>query len=93
MKNGTFCFRIGGVSGLVTLAYNYGLFSIFEEVIQYNLVWDRLRLMNCEANCFKSGYTSITSSQISNISYNVMLTTKFNDFSILTSIISWDYLN
>ena len=93
IKTGTFCLRTGGGRGLVTLAYTKRIFSIFEQVIRYNLVWGSLRLINCEGNCFKSGYTSITSSQISNISYNVIFTTKFNDFSILISIISWDYLN
>ena len=28
-----------------------------------------------------------------NIPYNVIFTTKFNDSSILISIISWDYMN
>ena len=38
-------------------------------------------------------YSSITCSKISNIPYNLVFTTKFNDFSILFTIISWDYLN
>jgi len=42
---------------------------------------------------FWTGYTSITYSKIENIPYNLMFTTKFNDFSVLISIISWDYLN
>jgi hypothetical protein len=41
----------------------------------------------------KPGYTSITCSNISNIPYNLIFTTKFNDFSILIMIISCDYLN
>jgi hypothetical protein len=38
----------------------------------------------------KPDYASIT---ISNIPYNLIFTTKFNDSSILITIISWDYLN
>jgi hypothetical protein len=41
----------------------------------------------------KTGYTSITCSTISNIPYNLIFTTKFNDSSILITIISCDYLN
>ena len=41
----------------------------------------------------KAGYASITCSTISNIPYNLILTTKFNDSSILITIISCDYLN
>ena len=41
----------------------------------------------------KPGYTSITCSTISNIPYNLIFTTKFNDSSILISIISYDYLH
>ena len=37
--------------------------------------------------------TSITCTKIEHIPYNLAFTTKFNDFSILNSIISWDYLN
>ena len=39
-------------------------------------------------NCSKPGYASITRSKIENIPYNLILTTKFNDSSILISIIS-----
>jgi hypothetical protein len=39
------------------------------------------------------GYASITCSTISNIPYNLIFTTKFNDSSILITIISCDYLN
>ena len=39
------------------------------------------------------GYTSITCSTISNIPYNLIFTTKFNDSSISITIISFDYLN
>jgi len=41
----------------------------------------------------KPGYTSIVCSKISNIPYNLIFTTKFNDSSISITIISWDYLN
>jgi hypothetical protein len=41
----------------------------------------------------KPGYASIICSTISNIPYNSILTTKFNDSSILITIISYDYLN
>ena len=44
-------------------------------------------------NCSKPGYTSITCSKISNIPYNLIFTTKFNDSSILITIISFNYLN
>jgi hypothetical protein len=44
-------------------------------------------------NCSKPGYASITCSKISNIPYNLTFTTKFNDSSIVITIISWDYLN
>jgi len=36
---------------------------------------------------------SITCSKIEHIPYNLILTTKLNDSSILITIISWDYLN
>jgi hypothetical protein len=39
------------------------------------------------------GYSNITCSTISNISYNLLFTTKFNDSSIFITIISCDYLN
>ena len=41
----------------------------------------------------KPGYAGITCSTISNIPYNLIFTTKFNDSSILITIISCDYLN
>ena len=41
----------------------------------------------------KPGYASITCSTISNNPYNLIFTTKFNDSSILITIISCDYLN
>ena len=44
-------------------------------------------------SCSKPGYTSITCSKISNIPYNLIFTTKFNDCSIFITIISYDYLN
>jgi hypothetical protein len=43
-----------------------------------------------EINIFEA---SITCSTISNIPYNLILTTKFNDSSILITIISRDYMN
>ena len=49
------------------------------------MVWVSLRLINREA--------SITCSTISNIPYNLTFKTKFNDSSILITIISCDYLN
>jgi hypothetical protein len=39
------------------------------------------------------GYASITCSTISNIPYILIFITKFNDSSILITIISCDYLN
>jgi hypothetical protein len=39
------------------------------------------------------GYTTITCSTISNIPYNLIFTTKFNDSLILITIILCDYLN
>ena len=44
-------------------------------------------------DCPKAGYASIICSTISNIPYNIIFTTKFNDSSILITIISCDYLN
>jgi hypothetical protein len=44
-------------------------------------------------SCPKPGYASITCSTISNIPYNLIFTTRFNDSSILITIISCDYLN
>jgi len=44
-------------------------------------------------SCSKPGYASITCSNILNIAYNLIFTTKFNDSSILITIISCDYLN
>jgi hypothetical protein len=41
-------------------------------------------------NYTKPGYTNIT---CSNIPYNLIFATKFNDSSILITIISCDYLN
>jgi hypothetical protein len=41
----------------------------------------------------KPGYTSITCSIISNIPYNLIFTTRFNDSSILIPNISCNYLN
>ena len=44
-------------------------------------------------DCTKSGCTSITCSKTSNIPYNLIFTTIFNDSSILITIISCEYLN
>ena len=44
-------------------------------------------------NWHKPGYASITCSTISHIPYNLIFTTKFNDSSILITIIPCDYLN
>ena len=41
----------------------------------------------------KPGYSSITCLTISNIPYNLIFKTKFNDSSILITIISCGYLN
>jgi hypothetical protein len=50
-----------------------------------NLGWHHQRI--------QPGYTSIIWSNISNNPYNLIFTTKFNDSSILITIISYDYLN
>jgi hypothetical protein len=44
-------------------------------------------------NCTKPGYASITCSNISNIPYNLIFRTNFNNSLILITIISCDYLN
>jgi hypothetical protein len=90
-------------SALITNhSLNHQIFEIFEQVIRYNLVWGSLRLINREVAYEKRkmtqtrlylGYTSITCSTISNIPYNLIFTTKFNDSSILITMISCDYLN
>jgi hypothetical protein len=43
-------------------------------------------------NRSKPGYASITCPTISNMAYNLIFTTKFNNSSILITIISCDYL-
>jgi hypothetical protein len=55
-------------------------FEIVEQVIRYNLeaVYEKRKL--------KPDYASITCSTISNIPYNLIFTTKFNDSSILITI-------
>ena len=65
--------------------------KFFEQVIRYNLVWCRLRLIKCKL--YQTRLYRITCSKISNIPYNKIFTTKFNDSSILITIISYDYLN
>jgi hypothetical protein len=67
----------------------FSICSICAQVIRYNLVWRQFKSISCS----KTGYTSITCSKITNIPYNLIFTTKFNDFSILIIIISWHYLN
>ena len=74
------------------------IFKIFEQVIRWNLVWGSLRLITAKrfmksVNFSKPGHTSITCTKISNIPYNLIFTTKFNDSSILITIISCDFLN
>jgi hypothetical protein len=64
--------------------------------MRYNRVWGSLCLINRQAfyerrKLFQTGY--ITCSNIEHISYNLIFTTKFNDSSILITIISWGYLN
>jgi hypothetical protein len=44
-------------------------------------------------NCSIPGYERITCSKIENIPYNLIFTTKFNDSSVLITIILRDYLN
>ena len=44
-------------------------------------------------SCSKPDNTSITSSKIEHIPYNLIFTAKCNDFLILITIISWDYMN
>jgi hypothetical protein len=41
----------------------------------------------------KPGYANITCSNIEQIHYKLIFTTKFNDSVVLVMIISWDYLN
>ena len=91
---------IPSTSFIIISQRNYlrNILNFLEQVIRYNLVWGSLRLIKCEAvydsvNCSKPGYTSITCSQIKNIPYNLIFTTKVNDSSILITIISNDYLN
>ena len=79
--------------------------NLFKEYMKflnrlYDITWFRAVYSYYTAKCFvksvncsKSGYTSITCSKISNIPYNLILTTQFNDSSILITIISCDYLN
>jgi hypothetical protein len=64
----------------------------------YNLFWASLCLINREAvnekcKLFQTRLYKLTCSQISNIPYNLIFTTKFNDSSILITNISCDYLN
>jgi hypothetical protein len=52
---------------------------------EFGLLKEYLKLLN--------RLYDITCSTISNIPYNLIFTTKFNDFSIFITIISCDYLN
>ena len=56
----------------------------------YDITWVWVSLC---LNWPKPGCASTTCSTISNIPYNLIFTTKFNDSSILIMIISCDYLN
>ena len=97
--------RTTSISRFSTFKEYLKLLNRLYYIIRYNLVWVSLHLINREAvyekykltetrlykyNLF---YTSITCSTISNIPYNLIFTTKFNDSSILITIISCDYLN
>ena len=66
--------------------YNVVLSLIKEYLKRYILVWGSLCVKS-----FGPSYPSITCSNISNIPYNLIFTTKFNDSWI--TIISWNYLN
>ena len=62
---------------------------------EHELIKEYLKLFNrlYDINWFGALYAYITCSKISNIPYNLFFTTKFNDSSILITIISCDYLN
>jgi hypothetical protein len=72
---------------------------MFQHVIRYNLVWCSLRLIKHEAvyeekrKLFQTRLYKYHCSKILNILYNLILTTKLNDSSILITFISCDYLN
>ena len=72
------------------------MFEIFDQVIRYNLVWCSLRLIKREAvyEKHKLYQTRLYKYNLfKNIPYNLIFTTKFNEPSILITIISCDYLN
>ena len=76
--------------------YNY-IFP-FKEYLKllnrlYDITWFGSVYAMKSVNWPKPGYASITCSTISNIPYNLIFTTKFNDSSILITIISCGYLN
>jgi hypothetical protein len=79
------------------IVFDKGEIRCFIVVIynsEVSVIWYRtaewfMKSVNWPKPC----YTSITCSTISNILYNLILTTKFNDSSILITIISCDYLN
>ena len=78
--------------------YIQGVFSIFEQVIRYNLVWGSLRLINHEGvyekrKLFQTRIYKYNLFKKFNIPYNLIFSTKFNDSTILITIISCDYLN
>jgi serine kinase of HPr protein (carbohydrate metabolism regulator) len=58
----------------------------------FNRLYDR-EAVNEICKLFQARLYLITCSNISNIPYNLICTAKFNDSSILITIISCDYLN
>jgi len=78
----------------LSLATEYvGDVTIPTQVIKYNQFFSRrINQSDCSVH-IKLNYTSIICSKISNIPYNFIFTAKFNDSSILITIISCDYLN
>jgi hypothetical protein len=60
----------------------------------YDITWfGSVKRFMKSINWHKPGYASITCSTISNILYNLFFTAKYNDSSILITILSCDYLN
>jgi hypothetical protein len=96
------CWKIKQTPWLVfsfTIYFDY--IDLFKEYLKflnrlYDITWFGsvyAAVLWKSVNWPKPGYASITCSTISNIPYNLILTTKFNDSSILITIISCDYLN
>ena len=85
---------------MLILAYYHKTFVLVSEISclkflnrLYDIAWFRAvyaKWFMKSVICSKPGYTS---SKISNISYNLIFTTNFNDSLILITIISSDYLN